>query len=129
MIRIILLLIVVSVAGLSLGIALRPADASTASEPTSIVRSGDFSAIQERMQSKIVLYSLSTCETCTRAREFLDEHGVAYAELDVGESLAARLEAKTLGARNVPLMLIGDVGIEGFNQEQWIALLDQQAAR
>ena len=85
MIRTILLLIVASVTGLSVGIALRSADASPTGEPTAIVRSGDFSAIQQRMQSRVVLYSLSTCDACARAREFLDEHGVAYAVLDVGE--------------------------------------------
>jgi glutaredoxin len=127
-IRVILILLLVSMLGWGIGHAARSyatrSEAPVATPSVSLHR-GDFSAIQERMHSDVVLYTLSDCTYSKQAKAFFDAQGIAYAELDVGESLDARQEAKSLGATSVPFMLVGDIGVEGFDQAQLMAVLDQ----
>lgn len=91
-----------------------------------IVRSGDFDLIQTRVNSEVVLYSTGTCPYCRSAKEFLTRRGVAYAELPVDVSMDARQEAKSLGAVQVPFLLIGSDSIEGYDEDRILALLNKQ---
>ncbi len=91
-----------------------------------VVKTGDFSAIQTRVDSQVVIYTMATCPYCKSAKKFLTEHGVRYAELPLDISLPARDEAKSLGATRVPFILIGSNSVEGFDEEEMLALLDKQ---
>jgi glutaredoxin 3 len=90
------------------------------------VKTGNFTEIQARVDSQVVLYTISTCPYCKRAKELLAERGVRYAELPLDTSLAAREEAKSLGATQVPFILIGNNSIEGFDETKMLAILDKQ---
>lgn len=97
-----------------------------AERAAAVVRTGDFSAIQTRVDSPVVLYTIATCPYCQRTKEFLKQRGVRYAELPLDISLLAREEAKSLGATQVPFILIGSNSLEGFDEAKMIALLDKQ---
>jgi glutaredoxin 3 len=99
---------------------------ANAAKVNATVRTGDFTRIQARVDSRVVLYTIATCPYCKRAKELLAEHGVRYAELPLDTSLAAREEAKSLGATQVPFILIGSNSIEGFDEAKLLAVLDQQ---
>ncbi len=94
--------------------------------PTVLERTGDYTHIQQREQSDIVLYSLPGCDACQRAKAWLQENNIAFAELDIAASEAARAESRSLGAKTVPLILIGTQSVEGFDPERWQRLLQSR---
>lgn len=76
---------------------------------------GDYSAYLTQHKAQVVLYGTQTCPFCAKARAYFKEKGIAYADLDVGTPGESREEFKKLGGRSVPLLLIGDRRIDGFN--------------
>jgi mycoredoxin len=58
--------------------------------------------------AQIILYSTRWCADCRRAKQFLDERGVAYREVNIDESPEAAdvvLRANN-GRRKVPTVLV-----------------------
>lgn len=66
---------------------------------------------------KLVLVSLSTCPACAQAREWLGAQGQEYVELAVDKSPEAKALAKRLGIDAVPVLIVGDRSIKGFDGE------------
>jgi glutaredoxin len=58
------------------------------------------------------------------AKEHFDEHGVHYQDIDVSKDINAAREMITKsGQRGVPVIMIGDELIVGFDQERIDSLL------
>ncbi len=68
-------------------------------------------------QPTVVLYSTSWCGYCAAAREFFDQNGIQYTELDTEKSTEGYEGHKKLGGRGVPLIVIGDDIIRGYNEQ------------
>lgn len=67
---------------------------------------------------KVKVYSTTTCPWCHRAKEFLDELGVEYEDINVAEDQQAAQEmVEKSGQRGVPVIMIGDDVIVGFNPD------------
>jgi len=67
---------------------------------------------------KVKVYSTPTCPWCHRAKEFLDEIGVEYEDINVAENQEAAQEmVEKSGQRGVPVIMIGDDIIVGFNPD------------
>jgi glutaredoxin 3 len=64
----------------------------------------------------VTLYTTISCGFCRRAKEFLQERGVPYTEIDVTGDDAARekLVEKARGMRTVPQIFIGEHHIGGY---------------
>ena len=122
-IKVLLSLTLAGLLGLGSGYFLRN-DVSS-ERPNVMLRSADYSAIQSRVNSSVVIYSIATCAACQAAKALLDKHAIAYVELPIDQA-SASAEAKALGASRVPFILIGNHSIEGFDQQQLLKLLDQQ---
>lgn len=75
---------------------------------------GNYAAYFPDPSIKVVMYGTSTCPFCAKARDYLRERGVAFADYDIQESAAAREAFGKLDGKGVPLILIGDRRIEGF---------------
>lgn len=60
---------------------------------------------------------------CRQTREYLQKRGVAFQELDVGRSLRAQKTLARLGARSVPVIVIGETRIDGFDRRRIDAAL------
>jgi len=55
----------------------------------------------------VELYGTSWCPDCRKARQFLNEHGVKYTEVDVDANRAASDEVmRRVGKRAVPQLVI-----------------------
>ena len=55
----------------------------------------------------VQLYATSWCRDCRAAKQFLNEHGVAYTEIDVDRNPAAAAEILSrVGKRAVPQLVI-----------------------
>ena len=75
---------------------------------------------------KIVIYSTVSCPYCVQAKKYLSEKGAAYKNFDVAEDLAARSEMVELsGQMGVPVLVIGDKLIIGFDRQEIDAALEE----
>ena len=72
----------------------------------------------ERDSAKpITLYMTSWCPHCKRARAYFHQRGLAFTEIDVEDSEAGRKEYLALGGGGVPIILVGDKVMRGFNPQ------------
>lgn len=102
-----------------------PGSSKSGSAPGATVRRGDFSAIHAAAGGGIVMYSLSGCPSCKQAKMLLEAQGVPYVERQLDHSESLKREAKALGAKQVPLILIGNVSIEGYDEKKILGLLSE----
>ncbi|MEA3323094.1 MAG: glutaredoxin family protein [Patescibacteria group bacterium] len=78
--------------------------------------------------AEVTVYSTPTCGYCTMAKDFLQEKGVEYTEVDVSvdQQKAQEMVEKT-GQMGVPVIIINKDGQEevlvGFDQVQLTNLL------
>ena len=63
---------------------------------------------------KVVMYATGWCPYCGRARELLEQKGVAFEEIDVDVTPTARAEMLARsGRRTVPQIFIGETHVGG----------------
>ena len=72
---------------------------------------------------RITLYGTRGCAHCRRLREWLQARDLAFRELDVERDRRAAREFQRLGARGVPVLLVGDRRIDGFDPRRLKQLL------
>ena len=65
---------------------------------------------------KVVMFTTPNCGWCKRAKAFFQKHNVQYIAYDIKKSKKAYKKFKELNGRGVPLILIGDKKIAGFNK-------------
>ena len=79
------------------------------------------------MQKKVEIYSTPTCHYCHMAKDFFKEKNVPYTEYDVAADNAKRQEViEKSGQMGVPVIIIGDDLVIGFNKPKIIELLGLQ---
>lgn len=66
---------------------------------------------------QVVLVSLSTCPACAAARNWLTARHQPFREMAVDQSDAARALADRLGFSSVPVLVIGNQAITGFDAD------------
>ena len=64
---------------------------------------------------RAIVYTWSSCSFCTRAKELLEQHGIAYREvlLDGKKDELRRLQ-ELFGARTMPLVLLDGERVAGL---------------
>lgn len=67
--------------------------------------------------TRVTLLSTTRCGYCKLAKNYLDKHNIDYIELDVEQSVEGRRLYNELNGRGVPIILIGDTRINGYNEE------------
>lgn len=73
-------------------------------------------ATKAKRTPKVVMYTTPTCGYCHRAKAYFNQKGIRYTEYDVTKSKKAHKQFKALNGRGVPLIVIGDQRIAGFNK-------------
>lgn len=72
------------------------------------------------------IYTTPYCGYCLRAKRLLDERGIPYEEIDVGDDAALRAElTRRTGRRTVPQIFIDGESIGGYEE---LARLDADGA-
>lgn len=66
---------------------------------------------------EVILYSTAWCGYCTKARNFMNEKGIAFREEDIEKSASARQAYDALGGRGVPLLNVKGTVISGYNPQ------------
>ncbi len=73
----------------------------------------------------VSIYTTVTCGYCNMAKEFFQKNGVQYNEYDVGTDLAKREEMiQKSGQMGVPVIMVGDDMVIGFNKPKLMQLLN-----
>jgi glutaredoxin-like YruB-family protein len=72
---------------------------------------------------RITLYTAPNCPNCRRAKQYLEQKGLRFQELDVQRNLRAQRAFARLGARGVPVIVVGDARVDGFDRRRLDALL------
>lgn len=76
------------------------------------------------MGEQVKVYSLPACPHCRNAKAYLDQKGIRYKDIDVGANKEAAKEMIAIsGSRNVPVIVIGNEIVVGFDQPRIDAAL------
>ena len=75
------------------------------------------------MQPEVTLYATDWCGYCAATRRFFADNGIQYRELDIEKSSEAAKIHRALGGNGVPLIVIGDDIVNGYNEANLRQLL------
>lgn len=64
---------------------------------------------------KVVMYSAAWCGVCKKAKRYFQDNRIAYTEYDIETSAKGRSDFKKLGAKGVPVILVGNRRMNGFS--------------
>jgi glutaredoxin len=77
---------------------------------------------------RITVFTSDHCSHCQRAKTFLREQGIPFRELNVQHSRKARQQFQRLKARGLPVILVGEKRLDGFQAATLRKLLKEQLA-
>lgn len=86
---------------------------------------GNFAAYFPDVHTKVIVYGTDTCPYCIKTRAYLAERHIAFTDIDVDKSDKGRRDFAQLGGKGVPLILIGDRKMIGFDK----AVIDAALAK
>lgn len=69
---------------------------------------------QSNGQPEVTLYSAAWCGYCDAARRFFKKNNIAFTEHDIEKSAAGAAGYKKHGGGGIPVIVIGDEKINGF---------------
>lgn len=67
---------------------------------------------------RITLYSAPNCAYCRQAKAFLKKHRVKFMEFDIQRNRRAAKDLQRMGARGVPVILVGQQRLDGFDPKR-----------
>ncbi|MBR7747078.1 glutaredoxin family protein [Undibacterium baiyunense] len=76
---------------------------------------GDYSNFYVNAKSQVILYGTATCPFCKEARSYLKSKNISFADYDVNLHEQGQKDFEKLNGEVVPLILIGDRKISGFD--------------
>ena len=65
--------------------------------------------------SAVTMFSTTWCPHCKRAKAYFAQKGVGYREVDIEASDAGRREFEQYGGSGVPLIIVGERRMRGFD--------------
>ena len=72
----------------------------------------------------VIIYSTPTCVYCKAAKDFFNEKKVKFTEYNVASDTERRKEmVDKTGQMGVPVIVIGDEAVVGFDQDKIVELL------
>src|SRR5678815_1352320 len=74
---------------------------------------------------EVKMYATSWCPYCAKARAYFARRGIAYVEVDIEKSREGRAEYERLGARGIPVILVGPQRMNGFSEARLSQLLSE----
>lgn len=77
-------------------------------------------------KNKVVMYTAAWCGICKKAKKYFHKNSIDYVAYDVEKSRTGKRDYKLLKARSVPIIIIGDKRMNGFNPAKFDKLYAQQ---
>jgi len=79
-------------------------------------------------QAKVIVFTTSTCSWCRVVKQHLKKHKIRFKEIDITkDERAARDMVRRTGQQGVPVTLINNRPIVGFDKEKINRLLNIKA--
>ncbi len=72
---------------------------------------------------RITLYSTRNCPYCRQAKQYLQRKGLCFQEFDIQQNIRAQRTLAKMGAHAVPVIMIGDTRVDGFDRKRLDNLL------
>jgi glutaredoxin len=95
-------------------------------EIESYAGSAEVSSIEKAAASrKVTIFTTEWCGVCRKAKSYMASQGIAFDEFDIEKSRSARSRFDQLGARGVPVILVGKEKMTGFSAGKLKAMLDR----
>lgn len=66
---------------------------------------------------KVVLYATDWCGYCAKARKLMKNNGIEYYEYDIEKSVEGNRQYKELGGNGVPVLVIGNEVVHGYDPQ------------
>lgn len=85
-------------------------------------QTGEHRSEPASQQKKVVMYSTVRCGYCRKARAYFKANGIAFTDYDVETSDKGRQDYRRMGARGVPVILVGDQRMMGFSESAFASL-------
>lgn len=73
----------------------------------------------ERNNKRVVMYGTSWCGYCKKARAYFRSRNIEFSDLDVETDASAKAQFNSIGGGGVPVILIGETRINGFNENEF----------
>jgi len=86
---------------------------------------GDFTVLGVSENSPVIAYTATWCDACTKLKEYLSKNNILYDNVDIDEDIDALVRLRKLGLNNVPVIVIENFLIQGFNE----SLLDKHLTK
>ncbi len=67
--------------------------------------------------NKVILYGTDWCGYCAKTRAYLTAKKIPFSDMDIEKSATAKQQFAKLNGGPVPLLLVGDRRITGFNPD------------
>lgn len=83
----------------------------------------DFASLHEE---DVILYATSWCPNCAQTRKFLKANNIPYFEYDVDKSSEGQRQFKQLHGNGVPVILIKNTVIRGYNPDAIITEVNKR---
>ncbi len=78
-----------------------------------------------QQQPRVIVFTTPTCSWCRTVKQHLKKHNIRYKEVDITkDSHAARDVVRRTGQQGVPVTLINNRPVVGFDKEKINRLLD-----
>ncbi len=75
-------------------------------------------------QKRITIYTTSRCSVCAQAKKYFTQRGIAFVEFDVQRSKRGIKDFQRMRGRGVPIIMIGDQRVDGFDKQGFEAIYD-----
>jgi glutaredoxin-like YruB-family protein len=76
--------------------------------------------VGSKVNSKqVVMYSTEWCGYCKKARNYFKQKGIPFVEYDIEKNARAKRQYDAMGARGVPVILVGKRRMNGFSPERF----------
>jgi glutaredoxin len=73
-------------------------------------------AEEKKRQKSVVLFTSPSCVWCTRAKNYFRQNKIRFREIDITRDRKAAKDCEKHGCRGVPVVLVGNRWICGFDQ-------------
>lgn len=65
--------------------------------------------------NKVVMYSTAWCKYCKKARKYFKKNNISFTDYDIEKDSEANNRYKKMGAKGVPVILVGKKRMNGFS--------------
>ena len=80
------------------------------------IETGNYAQYGVSKEAPVKLYTTEWCPYCKKATQFLDNHNINYIKVDIEKDPVALKEFESLNGDSLPVVIISDGLIRGFNQ-------------